>query len=180
VGFLAVVGHGQRGVFGGLLRLNVAGGPLEFHCTAPVKPNRAQEILFGPTLEPYLFGEQIGRALVTQCQGSLEAVLTDQESVLAAREFIDPPMVLVRQPVETVSQDGSGKVVQLRFDQAHTSHSPTGIFRIGRNTLATAAGFSTDETVVASKLATIGDRFDLWEPFSRIREAIEEAQRSGR
>ena len=40
--------------------LNLAGRPLEFHCTAPVKPNRVQQILYGPSLQPYLYGEQIG------------------------------------------------------------------------------------------------------------------------
>ena len=45
LGFLTVVEHPQYGLFGGYLVLNLAGRPLEFHCTAPIKPNRAQEIL---------------------------------------------------------------------------------------------------------------------------------------
>ena len=52
LGFLTVVPHEQHGLFGGLLILDSGGRPLEFHCTAPVKTNRAQEILFGPMLEP--------------------------------------------------------------------------------------------------------------------------------
>lgn len=47
LGFLTVVEHKQHGLFGGYLVLNQVGRPLEFHCTAPVKPNRAQEILYG-------------------------------------------------------------------------------------------------------------------------------------
>ena len=66
LGFLTVLEHAQHGLMGGYLVLNPAGRPLEFHCTTPIKPNRAQEILYGPTLEPYLFGEQIGKALVDQ------------------------------------------------------------------------------------------------------------------
>ena len=54
LGFLTVVEHAELGLLGGYLLLNAAGRPLEFHCTAPVKPNRAQEILYGPTLRPYL------------------------------------------------------------------------------------------------------------------------------
>jgi hypothetical protein len=56
LGFLAVVEHELHGLFGGYLLLNATGRPLEFHCTAPVRPNRAQQILYGPTLEPYLYG----------------------------------------------------------------------------------------------------------------------------
>ena len=66
LGFLTVVEHPQYGLFGGYLILNTAGRPLEFHCTAPIKPNRAQEILYGPTLESFLYGEQIGQTLISQ------------------------------------------------------------------------------------------------------------------
>src|SRR5688500_11494160 len=58
LGFLTVVEHDQFGLVGGYLILNSSGRPLEFHCTAPVKPSRAQQILYGPTLTPYLYGEQ--------------------------------------------------------------------------------------------------------------------------
>ena len=59
VGFLTVQSFADVGLIGGYLLLNPLGRPLEFHCTAPVRPNRAQEILYGPTLAPYLYGEQI-------------------------------------------------------------------------------------------------------------------------
>jgi len=64
LGFLTVLEHPQHGLFGGYLVLNAAAQPLEFHCTAPIKPNRAQEILYGPTLQSFLYGEQIGRTLL--------------------------------------------------------------------------------------------------------------------
>ena len=63
-GFLTVVDDARFGLCGGYLVLNPAGRPLEFHCTAPIKPNRAQEILYGPTLHDFLYGEQIGGALI--------------------------------------------------------------------------------------------------------------------
>ena len=63
----------EQGLFGGYLVLNLLGRPLEFHCTAPVRPNRAQEILYGPTLDPYLCGERIGQTLVGEVQGGTSA-----------------------------------------------------------------------------------------------------------
>ena len=45
LGFLTILEHDQLGYVGGYLILNSAGRPLEFHCSAPVKPNRAQQIL---------------------------------------------------------------------------------------------------------------------------------------
>ncbi len=57
--------------------LNAAGRPLEFHCTAPVKPNRTQEILYGPMLKPYLYGEQIGQTLLAKSKLMPVVVCTD-------------------------------------------------------------------------------------------------------
>ena len=82
IGFLTVIDHPQHGLFGGYLVLNLAGRPLEFHCTAPIKPNRAQQILYGPTLESFLYGEQIGSTLLGHAKTSPLAVCTDREPVL--------------------------------------------------------------------------------------------------
>ena len=98
LGFLTVVEHPQYGLFGGYLVLNLAGRPLEFHCTAPIKPNRAQEILYGPTLQSFLYGEQIGQTLLQQASIAPLLVCTDQEPALAVREFAATPIVLVLRP----------------------------------------------------------------------------------
>ena len=44
LGFLTVVDNGELGCVGGYLILNMGGRPLEFHCRAPVRANRAQQI----------------------------------------------------------------------------------------------------------------------------------------
>jgi hypothetical protein len=59
IGFLTIEEDQQCGHCGGYLLLNTSGRPLEFHCTAPVKRNRAQEVLYGPTLKPFLYGDLI-------------------------------------------------------------------------------------------------------------------------
>src|SRR5580704_9428761 len=96
LGFLTVVPHEQHGLFGGLLVLDSGGRPLEFHCTAPLKTNRAQEILFGPTLEPYLYGEQIGQTLVLAARQKPAVLCTDQLAMLAVRQHVDIPVALVQ------------------------------------------------------------------------------------
>ena len=64
LGFLTVVDGGDMGCIGGYLVLNMGGRPLEFHCTAPVRANRAQQILYGQSLTPFIYGELIARALI--------------------------------------------------------------------------------------------------------------------
>ena len=109
IGFLTVIDHPQHGLFGGYLVLNLAGRPLEFHCTAPIKPNRAQQILYGPTLESFLYGEQIGSTLLGHAKTSPLVVCTDREPVLSLRDLVDMPVALVLPPEEAAGTGRSGR-----------------------------------------------------------------------
>jgi hypothetical protein len=181
LGFLTVVEDSQDGLFGGYLLLNLAGRPLEFHCTAPVKPNRAQQILYGPTLAPYLFGEQIGQTLLSKSKLQPLVVCTDREPALSLREYVDVPVTLVLPKEGEDSPDSAndpgGKL--WRVDAAHASCATTAPFHLGRNRLVIHHSYSEDSRLVTERLAEVADSFDLAEPFARIREAIAEARQGG-
>src|SRR5689334_20873515 len=163
IGFLTVTEHAEHGLFGGFLILNVSGRPLEFHCTAPLKPSRAQEILYGPTLRPFLFGEQIGQTLLAKAKVKPFLVCTDTQSMLAAREFSDVPLL----QVQYTDHD----------DAAEASKS----FALGRRRVVASPTHPDDQTIAQEKWSTAhADSLDLLEPFARIREALEEAQKSVR
>jgi len=159
IGFLTVIEHSELGFLGGYLLLNATGRPLEFHCTAPVKSTRAQEILYGPTLRPYLYGEQIGQTLLTRSKLTPLMVCTDREHVLAARDFTHFPLVLVPEGGVTLS-------------------TPT--FKLGRNDVSPAPHYASDEQTILAAWPQQADHLDLSEPFARIREALDEAQKSAR
>ena len=162
IGFLTATEHAEHGLFGGYLILNTSGRPLEFHCTAPLKPSRAQEILYGPTLAPFLFGEQIGQTLLAKARVRPFLVCTDAEPMLAAREFSDVPLLLVP------SLEGSNLEPNLGER-----------FALGRNQVVTT--HLGDQAIVIERWNTAqADSLDLLEPFTRIREALEEAQKSVR
>lgn len=158
LGFLSVVEHQTLGLFGGYLVLNQAGRPVEFHCTAPVKPSRAQQILYGPTLEPYLYGEQIGLALLSKATTTPPLVLTDIRAVLAVRELVEVPVVLVCSARAAAS-------------------GPT--FSHGDNELSVEGTRLGDQAAALKILERLPTNIDLCEPFGRIHEAIQEAQRVG-
>jgi len=103
LGFLTVVAEPQHGLIGGYLLVNAHARPLEFHCTVPIRANRAQEILYGSTLPPYLYGEQIGSTLVKTSKLRPLAVFTDCEPALAAAAHIDVPLWLVLPPAEEIT-----------------------------------------------------------------------------
>ena len=161
-GFLTVVDSPGQGLLGGYLILNALGRPLEFHCTAPIKPNRAQEILYGATLLPFIYGEQIGQTLVRATQLPVPLILTDLAPMLAAAELVKEPVVL------------------LLSHRAGEGGAPAG------TTMLEAAGTrwalptqrQSDRTLVQEAMTRLGDSFDWSEPFGRIRDAIGEAQRA--
>ncbi len=173
IGFLTVVEHEPHGLFGGYLVLNPAGRPLEFHCTAPVKANRAQEILYGPTLQPYLYGEQIGQTLVSKSKIAPPLVLTDVEPVLAMRELVDTPLAVVLGHRERETAEGE---TLYRLDRPHRQIR-LATFEVGRHRLAVPASFERDSERLAAQLLAVAERIDLVEPFERIRDAIAEAQK---
>jgi hypothetical protein len=189
IGFLTVAEYPEFGLFGGYLVLNRLGRPLEFHCTTPIKPSRAQQILYGPTLQPYLFGEQIGRTLVGSAKTEPLVVFTDREPALALRQFVEMPVVFVLDgetpPAlgeEPAGGDSSGLTRgerTCRVDPAHPTMGHMATFHLGRNHLAVPTWAADDRQAVTTRLGNLAESFDLKEPFERIREAIEEARRGG-
>lgn len=96
LGFVSVRHRLDQGYFGGYLLINSVARPLEFHCTVPVQPTRAQSILFGPTLEEFLCGEQICRALLSRAKLQPQVVLVDSPAALCVRHWIDLPILWIR------------------------------------------------------------------------------------
>jgi len=178
LGFLTVVDHPQHGLCGGYLVLNRCGRPLEFHCTTPIKPNRAQEILYGPTLKPFLYGEQIGQALLSKSKSEALVICTDQEAALAVADYTDVPVVLVLASASTAREATSGTT--RRLDGAHAVSPTLHCFRVGCSDLALPSSAAAQSKQITERLDGLAESFDLAEPFSRIREAIEEAQRAAR
>lgn len=175
LGFLTVVEMPEAGLLGGYLVTNAAGRPLEFHCTAPVRANRAQEILYGPTLRPYLYGEQIGRALAAKATTDVRLICTDCEPALALREFVTAPVVLIEGAAAPAPDP---TVRRLRIDGAHSGLPRLHAFVVADKRLAVAPQHAADATR-AAELADLVAPLDLAEPFERIREALAEAQRGG-
>ena len=172
LGFLTVLEHAQHGLFGGYLVLNAAGRPLEFHCTAPIRPNRAQQILYGPTLEAFLYGEQIARTLLANATAKPGVICTDCPPALAVGEHVSVPVVLVLSREDSAAEHNERIP---RFDTAHNGDGAMTPFQLGRNRLAVPERADADRRLIAERLGELADSFDLAEPFARIREAIEEA-----
>lgn len=201
IGFLTVVEDDQYGHCGGYLLLNGNGRPLEFHCTAPVKPNRAQEVLYGPTLKPYLHGELIGQTLVQRAKVEPVAICVDDESALTLRSAVSIPVTLVLAEIaddaSSVSDSSNGTAAEVSSDEVRIQSADARLrvdathgvpalrshlyqFSCAGSALAVSLEFADDESNIRQRLEPHLSRLELSEPFERIREAIREAQGSRR
>ncbi len=158
-GFLTVCDAAAAGTFGGYLLVDLSGRPLEFHCTAPVRVTRAQEILYGATLTRQLHGEQIGGPLLKAATIKPEAVLTDRESLLHARPHAPSPVVVVRPGSQALTAGEAGERL------------------LGGFTVQPHSDDAGQWERLREQLTALTASIELVEPFERIQAAIEEAQR---
>jgi hypothetical protein len=168
-GYLSALESAEHGFFGGYLLISGSGRPLEFHCTAPVRPNRAQQLLYGPTLRPYLLGEQIGGTLIREAAISPQLILTDQDAVLALRSLIEVPIVFVGARAEEESASTAADGLPVGEQR----------FRHLGNHCELASGYESETEMVVKLLEQLTQKVELMEPFGRIHDAIREAQRIG-
>jgi hypothetical protein len=111
-GFLTTVASTSHGVFGGYLLVDAVGRPLEFHCTAPVRVSRAQEILYGPTLYGELHGRRIGGSLVQASKVRPRVVFVESHQMLQLQEQTDLPVAMI-DPAEPLRERFAGLLPEI-------------------------------------------------------------------
>jgi hypothetical protein len=182
-GYLSTLQSPEFGYFGAYLIVSMLGRPLEFHCTTPLRPSRAQEILYGPTLQPYLLGEQISAALLSAAKLTPQLILIDQPVMLLVRPQARVPLALVLaepQHGACVASQPESDDVSIASNAGRERAALPGVrFRVGTYDVQLPAGFEAEQPTVADLLTLLGQHVDLAEPFGRIHEAIREAQRIG-
>jgi len=188
LGFLTAVEVADRGYVGGLLVTNRHGRPLEFQCTTPVKPNRTQQILYGPTLVPFILGELIGCTLIEKVSVKPHLVLTEQAEILEVRNYVTIPVAcLADEPVQSGSDVSNQSGDEETRENRISPHSPqtlradgmSNTVCIGRQRFRFHEAHQSDPSSIEGKASAIPRDADLREPFDRVREALDESMRSG-
>jgi hypothetical protein len=190
IGFLTAIEVPERGFVGGLLVTNQFGRPLEFQCTAPLKPNRTQEILYGPTLVPYVLGDLIGRTLLEKVAVKPHLVLTERHDLLSLRDVISIPVACIEdatKPTSTTPTDDPAGSPAPPDGESATSTAmlepptpePIERLRLGRQLLRFHSAHAEDHLVATRGAEVVPTDADLSEPFDRVREALNETAGSG-
>lgn len=159
LGFLTAVESRDRSFVGGMLVTDRFGRPLEFQCTTPVKPNRTQELLYGPTLVPFILGELLGKTLVEKLSVKPSLVFVDRAELLPLRTCTSMPVLCL-----------VGKA------QKEFANHP--LVEIGRHTFALHRDFETDQEALKKLKTVIAAEADVSEPLERVSEALKETMAS--
>ena len=157
MGFLTVFEIPSLGFGGGLLITSSKGRPVEFHCTAPVNANRAQEILYGRTLRSFLLCDQIGAALLKKARSTLNVVVTDTVEMLELASAVNSPFALIDLDGGTELQ---GPIINIDSQNVQISYPSNEKPEQTRQTLQ-----------------HFTETLPLSEPFERIQQAIAEAHK---
>ena len=159
-GFLSVVDLDENSFCGGLLLLDRIGRPLEFHCTLPVTPNKAQEILYGRTLQSFVFCDQIGSALLAKTQRDLTALLVKPAELLDIQPSLPCPVL---HPISTDEQEAS-----------HSYNQEAQMFQVEGVSFLSTSVLETQELV--QRMEQFVHLPYIGEPFERIQEALAQAK----
>ncbi len=177
-GFLTVLDDASHGYFGGYLVLSEFGRPLEFHCSTPVRPNQAQKILYGATLRSYVLGELIGQALLAKGQLPVHFVITDLAEMMSLSLIRPESLVCIEKIPDGITQESTleGSSEHAPGEIAKPSYDGPEL-RLGERRLWGTSTCDWQPDDLRNSLSSLVTHVDLFEPFERIREAIQEAQR---
>ena len=203
LGFLTVIDQ-FPGLTGGYLVLNKTGRPLEFHCTIPFSPDKIQQILYGDTLQPFLYGEKIAQTLTQRSKLPVFSIFTDHAAVLPLQSLVSNTVVYVFDektnsatddapfPTREIPEALSESLKDFGIDNPglrsrsllsgetpripHVSGFDTGVWREVRIGNRLMAVPEAGGELLISEIKGLARTIDLLEPFTRIRRALDEAK----
>lgn len=168
-GFISVLEIESVGYCGGLLIVSQIGRPLEFHCSAPVTVNRAQQILYGKTYRSFLCCEQIGLSLIDKSKTNPSIFVANTPWLSGLGEFIETPVVILRDMASanfSLEDLPPGSFLKFNdFEIWHHDESDNDLSHLAQR-----------QQKIQSLLSAFTRSLTLDEPFERIEKAIEEAQ----
>jgi hypothetical protein len=153
---------------GGILVVDEWGKPLEFRCTAPVRPNPVQRTLYGETLMPHIAVELVGAPILRTVEEKPLVVVIQDEVFFDLRNHTETPLVRIRRQgtqVKMTGSDESKKSASIVIDSTTGKFQPV-ILEAHRQ-------FPNDLAAWREKLSQLFGRWDLIEPFDRLAKALD-------
>jgi hypothetical protein len=145
---------------GGALITDIETKPYEFRCTSPVRPTSIQRMLYGDTLEEYVYVELIGVPLIKAAKEKPGLILVRNPLLLRIRPFLSYPVVLIRRDSKSATTTGG---------TAENEPKPV--------IVSPHREFPTEASAAQAMLAPLMQKRDPLEPFERLQVALAESHK---
>jgi len=145
IAFIDTILFDDGSIRGGVLVTDKETRPYEFRVTSPIKPTTLQKLLYGASLTDYVYGQLIALPLLKNVKEAISLAICIKDNLLVARPNLNIPFVVLKKV------SGSDSLVV----QAHPDY-------LGEQGHA--------EIIVYDMI----QRFDLTEPFNRLKLAVHE------
>ena len=142
---------------GAILITDTETKPYEFRITSPVKANFIQRTLYGVTLGDYIYVELISIPLIKELREKVDLLIVPSRALLRIRPKISLPVAFISRD-SLPSSENNPKNEKLLAIYTHEE-------------------FPNEKPVVQAILEPIMQKFDLLEPFERIKIALSEAHK---
>lgn len=150
---------------GAILVADDSSKPLEFRCTAPVRPTSLQRTLYGQSLLPHVLTELIGAPLISSVREKPQLILIMEEAYFDVRHKTPIPVIRVRQSASKSKQDDQTKSKSLLLQSASGKFAQVEIEAHWK--------FPGDLDGCGERLRDLFGRWNLTEPFQRLSEGLQ-------
>lgn len=145
---------------GAVLITDLETKPYEFRITSPVRPSLLQRVLYGNTLDDYVYIDLIGVPLLRELKEKISLVLIAKPALIRIRPKLPVPVALLRRDSKSPS------------DVSDVDQDSLKMF-----TIVTHRDFLAETAVAQSLLTAAMQKRDFFEPFERLKIALTEAHK---
>jgi len=154
---------------GAILVTDELAKPIEFRCTAPIRPTKLQRTLYGKSLLPHILAELIGAPLVSSAREKPHLILISEEAYFDVRYKVSVPVIRVASPNGSkAKQDAQPKQPK---SKSLLLQSASGKF--AHVEIEAHWEFGADLDSSCERLRELFGRWDLTEPFQRLSEGLQ-------
>jgi hypothetical protein len=147
--------------------------PLEFRCTAPVRPTQLQRTLYGKSLLPHVLTELIGEPLISSVREEPQLILIADEAYFDVRHKISAPVIRVNRPVIRVDHPDNSKNTKKEQPPSKSLLLQSASGKFAQVEVEAHWKFADDLELSGERLRDLFGRWDLIEPFKRLAEGLQ-------
>lgn len=149
---------------GAILVTDEGSKPLEFRCTAPVRPTPLQRKLYGKSLLPHILTELIAAPLIASVREKPQMILISDDYFFDLRCKVAFPVIMVSASKAALRSKSAERSKTLLLQSSSGKFSELEIEAHWK--------FPTDLDSSGERLRDLFGRWDLTEPFERLVEGL--------